>query len=71
MKTKVVAFRVPEHEYKWLEWHAKERGIKIAELVNTAMTDAIIQARIGFEKEQKRFEAKAKRDAKKAVANAE
>jgi hypothetical protein len=71
MKTKVVAFRVPEHEYKWLEWHAKERGIKIAELVNTAMTDAIIQARIGFEKEQKRVEAKAKRDAKKAVANAE
>ena len=40
---------------------------KIAELVNKAMTEAIIEARVGFEKEQKRLEAKAKRDAKKAA----
>ena len=71
MKTKVVAFRVTEHEYNALSFLAAKEKQKLSEYVNKCLTWQKAFAVQEFAKEQKRLEAKAKRDAKKAARNAE
>lgn len=68
MKTKVVAFRVTQQEYEALAFMAQASNKKIAEYVNNCMRGPKWEAVEAFRKEQKRLEAKAKRDAKKAAA---
>lgn len=78
MKTKVVAFRVTQEEYDGLVFNAGTRKMKVSDYVIACLRqdlDLSVQAlhreqkRVEFEKQQKRLEAKAKRDAKKAAAN--
>jgi uncharacterized protein (DUF1778 family) len=69
MKTKVVAFRVSQQEYDALAFAAQNRGVKLSYFVDQALLPTIQQAVVAMDKERKRIEAKAKRDAKKAAAN--
>jgi uncharacterized protein (DUF1778 family) len=69
MKTKVVAFRVTQQEYDALAFVANLHGKKLSAYVDDALLPTIQGAIIHLQKEQKRLEAKAKRDAKKAAAN--
>jgi hypothetical protein len=69
MKTKVIAFRVTQDEYAALYYMARTKNIKLAEHVNECLTSAIMQGFEALQKERKKAEAKAKRDAKKAAAN--
>ena len=69
MKTKVVAFRVTQQEYDALAFVAQSRGVKLSYFVDQALLPTIQQAVVAMDKERKRIEAKAKRDAKKAAAN--
>ena len=69
MKTKVVAFRVTEEQYVALQFAAQQRLMKLAEFVDDALYPVKLQAFEAMKKEQKRLEAKAKRDAKKAAGN--
>ena len=69
MKTKVVAFRVTQQEYDALAFVAQSRGVKLSYFVDQALLPTIQQAVVAMDKERKRIEAKAKRNAKKAAAN--
>lgn len=69
MKTKVVAFRVTQQEYDALAFVANLHGKKLSSYVDDALLATIQNAMVHLQKEQKRLEAKAKRDAKKAAAN--
>ena len=69
MKTKVVAFRVTQQEYDALAFVSAKRLMSVGEFVNNYLANAKWEAVEAFRKEQKRLEAKAKRDAKKAAAN--
>ena len=71
MKTKVIAFRVTEDVYRVLDWQVKQHGAKLSDVVYKAMLPSIQEAAMAYSKEQKRLQAKAKRDAKKAARNAE
>ncbi len=67
MKTKVVAFRVTQEEYDALVLVAKASGQKLSEYVDNALLASMQEAVLKLRKEQKRLDAKAKRDAKKAA----
>jgi len=69
MKNKVVAFRVTQNEYDALMFVANRTGKKLSAYVDDALLPTIQGALLAFTKEQKRLDAKAKRDAKKAAAN--
>ena len=69
MKTKVIAFRVTQEEYDALVYNASKRLMKLGEFVNDELRPVTNLSVQMFKKEQKRLEAKAKRDAKKAAAN--
>ena len=69
MKTKVIAFRVTQQEYDALVYNGKTAGYKLAEFVSMAMRPTIALSKQALLKEEKRVEAKAKREAKKAVGN--
>ena len=69
MKNKVVAFRVTQQEYDALVFVAKLSGKKLSAYVDDALLPTVQNALHALHKEQKRLEAKAKRDAKKAAAN--
>lgn len=71
MKTKVIAFRVTQDEYDALVYNATSCAMKLGEFVQSAMRSDINEGLALLAKERKRLEAKAKRDAKKAAANAE
>jgi uncharacterized protein (DUF1778 family) len=71
MKTKVVAFRVTQQEYDALAFVANLHGKKLSAYIDDALLPTVQGAMVHLEKEQKRLQAKAKRDAKKAAANAE
>ena len=71
MKTKVVAFRVSQQEYDALAFVAQSKGVKLSYFVDQALLPTIQQAVVAMDKEQKRLQAKAKRDAKKAATNAD
>ena len=67
MKTKVIAFRVTQDEYDALVYNGKCAGMKLAEFVADSLRPTIALSKQALVKEQKRQEAKAKRDAKKAA----
>jgi predicted DNA-binding protein len=67
MKTKVVAFRVTQEAYDALAFMSKKRLMKVSYYVNDALLETISHAINEYRKEQKRLQAKAKRDAKKAA----
>lgn len=67
MKTKVIAFRVTHDEYDALVYNGKCAGLKLAEFVVDSLRPTIALSKQALVKEQKRQEAKAKRDAKKAA----
>jgi len=67
MKTKVVAFRVTQQEYDALAFVANLHGKKLSAYIDDALLPTIQNAMVHLEKEQKRLQAKAKRDAKKAA----
>jgi uncharacterized protein (DUF1778 family) len=69
MKTKVVAFRVTQQEYDALAFAANCAGKKLSAYVDDALLLTVQQAVAAYAKEQKRLEAKAKRDHKKFMAN--
>jgi hypothetical protein len=69
MKNKVVAFRVTQDEYDALAFVANLHGKRLSAYVDDALLPTIQNAMVQLQKEQKRLEAKAKRDAKKAAAN--
>ena len=69
MKTKVIAFRVTQEEYDALSFNAQFHKMPLGKFVNICLSYEIEKALVGWSKEQKRLEAKAKRDAKKAAAN--
>ena len=77
MKTKVIAFRVTQEEYDalafrldWCKQSESARHIRnMADLINHTIKPELEAMVRGLEKERKRLEAKAKRDAKKAAAN--
>jgi uncharacterized protein (DUF1778 family) len=65
MKTKVVAFRVTQEEYDALAFVAKSKGVKLSYFVDEALLPTIQQAIVEMNKEQKRLQARVKRQAKK------
>jgi hypothetical protein len=67
MKTKVIAFRVTQDEYDALVYNGKTAGLKLAEFVAWSLRPTIALSKEAVVREQKRLEAKAKRDAKKAA----
>jgi uncharacterized protein (DUF1778 family) len=67
MKTKVVAFRVTQQEYDALAFVANLHGKKLSAYIDDELLPTIQNAMVHLEKEQKRLQAKAKRDAKKAA----
>jgi hypothetical protein len=69
MKTKVIAFRVTQEEYDGLCFNAWTRAMKPSEFVLACLRQDIDLSVQAFHREQKRLQAKAKRDAKKAAAN--
>ena len=71
MKTKVIAFRVREDEYEALKAYSLNWFDKLSDFVYDCMWETIKKAEAEMVKEQKRLEAKAKRDAKKAASVAQ
>lgn len=69
MKTKVIAFRVTEQEYDALVYCASQSRIKLGEFVRLCLSSPVQEGMTALRKEEKRLEAKAKREAKKAAAN--
>lgn len=75
MKTKVIAFRVTQDEYdalalrlEWCKQSESARHIRnMTDLVSHTIRPEMEAMLRGLEKERKRLEAKAKRDAKKAA----
>lgn len=66
-KTKVISFRVSEHDYELLQHY--KNAMKYVNM--TQVVDSLLSYGVLFEigkKEMKRVEAKAKRDAKKVAA---
>jgi hypothetical protein len=68
MKTKVVAFRVREDQYLALQLESVRSGKKISDIVLDAIWVDLQIMGERMQKETKRLEAKAKREAKKAAA---
>lgn len=67
MKTKVIAFRVSEHDYKLLKHYCDALGYKtLTDGLNSLLTYGVLHD-VGT-KQMKKTEAKAKREAKKAAA---
>jgi uncharacterized protein (DUF1778 family) len=71
MKTKVVAFRVTQEEYDGLSFNAGCRKMKVSDFVVACLRQDLDLSVQALQHEQKRLQAKAKRDAKKAARNAE
>lgn len=69
MKTKVVAFRVTLEEYEGLVFNAGCRKMKVSDFVIACLRQDLDLSVQALKHEQKRLQAKAKRDAKKAAAN--
>lgn len=69
MKTKVIAFRVTETEHEALFKMAVLCGENLSEFVGRHLTDLKAVALNNLKMQQKKAEAKAKREAKKAVDN--
>ena len=77
MKTKVIAFRVTDDEYAalamrldWCKQSESARFIRtMSDLVSHTIRPELEAMLRAVEKKQKRLEAKAKREAKKAAAN--
>lgn len=77
MKSKVIAFRVTQDEYdalmlrlNWCKQSESANHIKTtSDLVNMLLHAEMKGLLAGLEKERKRQEAKAKREAKKAAAD--
>ena len=69
MKTKVVAFRVTQQEYEALLFNAATNSEKLSDFVKACLEPDIEACLDRLLKEQKRLQAKAKRDAKKAAAS--
>lgn len=67
MKTKVIAFRVTQQEYDGLNLLASQQFMKVSEFVNDCLSGAIHEGFAALRKEEKRLEARAKREAKKAA----
>lgn len=68
-KTKVIAVRVTEEQYRALSVMAEGRLMKMGEYVFNYLIPAMNQGAEVLLKERKKAEAKAKREAKKAAAN--
>jgi uncharacterized small protein (DUF1192 family) len=69
-KTKVIAVRVTQTEYDAVKFVAQRDKLKAGVMAYNALSVDFIADCLGvYRKEQKRLEAKAKRDAKKAAAN--
>jgi hypothetical protein len=72
MKTKVVAFRVTEEEYDLLTELASELvGGPFRKLFEQCIAEKVQEGRELIKRQERQAKAKAKRDAKKAAANAE
>ena len=69
MKTKVIAFRVTQEEYDGLCFNAWAHAMKPSEFVLACLRQDLDLSVQALKHEQKRLQAKAKRDAKKAAAN--
>lgn len=68
MKTRVIAFRVSEHDHELLKHYCQALGYRtMTDAVNSLMTYGVLYD--VAKKQMKKAEAKAKRDAKKAAAN--
>lgn len=67
MKTKVVAFRVTEEQYNALQLEAVRKNITISDVVMENLEWDLEGMVFQLQKETKRLEAKAKREAKKAA----
>jgi hypothetical protein len=67
MKTKVVAFRVTQEEHDGLVFNAATRGMKVSDYVIACLRQDLDLSTQAWQKERKRLQAKAKRDAKKAA----
>jgi hypothetical protein len=69
-KTKVVAMRLTEAEFQGLQLLRKQHGGHSVGYILRKQLDAfMVEAVNAYRKEQKRLEAKAKREAKKAENN--
>jgi hypothetical protein len=69
MKTKVIAFRVTQDEYDGLVFNAGCRKMKVSNFVIACLQQDIDLSIQALKHEQKRLQAKAKRNAKKAAAD--
>ena len=69
MKTKVIAFRVTQEEYDGLCFNAWAHKMKPSEFVLACLRQDIDLSIQALQRDKKKAEAKAKRDAKKAAAN--
>lgn len=69
MKTKVIAFRVNAEEHEALYFAARTKQVTMGELVYMMVSQFVPEAQAELNKERKRLDAKAKREAKKAAAN--
>jgi uncharacterized protein (DUF1778 family) len=69
MKTKVISFRVTEDEYNALVYNASTMKLSVGAFVWVQLRSTVELSKQALAKEQKRLEAKAKRDAKKLVAD--
>jgi|DEB3_MinimDraft_2_1074329.scaffolds.fasta_scaffold02397_4 hypothetical protein len=70
MKTKVIAFRVTEEQYDALRLRAAKNGAKVSDVLTDGLSLHLQTLVDDLRKEVKRLEAKAKRDAKKVIADA-
>jgi 7,8-dihydro-6-hydroxymethylpterin-pyrophosphokinase len=68
MKTKVIAVRVTEEEYRAIKFRADKHGQTVAWFLNSWLRYQINDSVEDLRKEVKKLEAKAKREAKKAAA---
>ena len=69
-KTKVIAFRVTQEEYVYLNELCDEMGnIPFSKLFDDALQQRMTEARALIKRRQKAAEAKAKRQAKKEAAS--
>jgi hypothetical protein len=69
MKTKVISFRVSLEEYEGMLFSSGTRRMTLSDYVIACLRQDLDLSTQAWQKEQKRLEAKAKRDAKKAAAN--
>jgi len=69
MKTKVISFRVSLEEYEGMLFSSGTRRMTLSDYVIACLSQDLDVSTQAWQKEQKRLEAKAKRDAKKAAAN--